>query len=491
MNTAASRAESASLRIRRRRAVGHVVMSVLLPGSAQIQGGAPRAGHIALRVWAALWLGCAAILAGLWLAPGAVIGFLLHPVSLWLARAGVWLVALGWIGIQLDALRRANWMRPAIRVRAVLTLMVVLLCVTVGTLASVVSATLASLARVSTVFGGSGESESHDGRYNILLLGGDSGPSREGLRPDSIMVASIDAATGQTVLFGLPRNLEGAPLPPSNPLHALYPNGYDCPKSECMLNGLYTLAEERRDLFPGEPEPGLRTMTESVEEILGLKINFYAMVDLAGFTDLVDAVGGIRLDIARPVPIGGVSTKVSGYIQPGKGVLLDGYHALWFARSREGSDDYERMQRQRCVLAAMSKQLDPWTVATKFNDLAAAGSGMFKTSAAPGDIAVLADLALRARDRRIASVSFVPPLIQPGRPDFGLIRTRVAAAIAEAADEPSTTPGTAAPPATAGGAQATRAPKTTRPAGTSPPRPGEGQPPAQAEDLEVICRAAG
>lgn len=489
MSTPMSSAESASLRIKRRRAVGHVVMSLLLPGSAQIQAGVGWAGHTVLRIWAGLWIAVAGILAGLWLAPGPTVGLLLHPVTLWTARIGVWILAAGWIGVQVDSLRRANRMRPALRTRIGLTVVVAVLCGGILAATSGVSATLAALTRVSTVFGGSGESQSKDGRYNVLLLGGDSGQGREGLRPDSIMVASIDARSGETVLFGLPRNLEGAPFPASNPLHALYPSGYDCPKSECMLNGIYTLAEERRDLFPGDPEPGLRTMADVVGEILGLGINFYAVIDLAGFTGLIDAVGGIRLDIARPVPIGGGSTKVSDYIQPGKDVLLDGYHALWFARSREGSDDYERMQRQRCVVNAMVRQLDPMTVVTKFNELAAVGSGMFKTSAAPGDVAVLADLALRAKDRKISSVSFVPPLIQPGRPDFRLIRSEVAAAISSGSSQQSTGTGETGPAVPATSPTPTTAPRGQR-AQTPAPRGGVTQAPAEA-DLEVICRVAG
>ena len=489
MSTRMSRAESASLRIKRRRAVGHVAMSLLLPGSAQIHAGVGRAGHTVLRIWITLWIAVAGILIGIWLAPGPTVGVLFHPVTLWTARVGVWFLAAGWIGVQVDSLRRANRMRPPLRTRVALTLVVAVLSVGILAVTSGVSATLAALTRVSMVFGGGGESGSKDGRYNVLLLGGDSGQGREGLRPDSIMVASIDATSGKTVLFGLPRNLEGAPFPASNPLHALYPSGYDCPRSECMLNGIYTLAEERRDLFPGEPEPGLRTMADVVGETLGLGINFYAVIDLAGFTDLIDAVGGIRLDIARPVPIGGGSTKVSDHIQPGRDVLLDGYHALWFARSREGSDDYERMQRQRCVVNAMVRQLDPMTVATKFNELAAVGSGMFKTSAAPGDVAVLADLALRARDRKISSVSFVPPLIQPGRPDFQLIRNEVAAAISAGDSGQSTAAGGTAPRVTAAAPTPTAAPKDQRDE-TAAPRSGATQAPV-GSDLEVICRVAG
>ena len=87
-----------------------------------------------------------------------------------------------------------------------------------------------------------------EGRYNVLLLGADSAADREGLRPDSINVASIDAATGRTVLFGLPRNLQKVRFPESSPLRDLYPDGYVCEDGACMLNGIWTLGEEHADL---------------------------------------------------------------------------------------------------------------------------------------------------------------------------------------------------------------------------------------------------
>src|SRR3954447_24754444 len=77
-------------------------------------------------------------------------------------------------------------------------------------------------------------------RVNVLLLGGDSGPGRDGLRTDTVIVASIDTHTGDTTLFSLPRNLENLPFPPSSPLAALYPDGFeDGSESESLLNAVY------------------------------------------------------------------------------------------------------------------------------------------------------------------------------------------------------------------------------------------------------------
>ena len=75
-------------------------------------------------------------------------------------------------------------------------------------------------------FGASGEaSGATDGRYNVLLPGGDAGAGRWGLRPDSITVASIDAETGRTVLIGLPRNLEDFPFREGSVMAEQFPPG--------------------------------------------------------------------------------------------------------------------------------------------------------------------------------------------------------------------------------------------------------------------------
>jgi len=170
-----------------------------------------------------------------------------------------------------------------------------------------------------------------------------------------------------------------------------------------------------------------------IGNILGLDINYYALVDLKGFEWPVNAVGGITVDVARKVPIGGGTDlttgrkyPIKGYVGPGKNLHLDGYKALWFARSREGSTDYERMSRQKCVLNAMVKQLNPVTVLTKFNEIASAGEEIVSTDLPSGQIGTLLDLAAKGRSLPLSSVNFAPPLILPVKPDFPRIRQIVA-----------------------------------------------------------------
>ncbi|HOB05404.1 MAG TPA: LCP family protein, partial [Propionibacteriaceae bacterium] len=188
--------------------------------------------------------------------------------------------------------------------------------------------------------------------------------------------------------------------------------------------------------------PGVQATREAVEEVLGLKLNYFAMVDMQGFVSLVDAVGGVRIDLNKRTPIGGGPNGGYLWIEPKKDLLMDGNLALGIARSRYQSSDYERMVRQRCVLNGMLNQLDPFTVATKFGQLASATEKGLVTDVPSSEINRLAELALKTRQLDTTSVSFTPPLIYPGTPNWALIRQTVKDTIAasEALDTPTPTP---------------------------------------------------
>ena len=268
----------------------------------------------------------------------------------------------------------------------------------------------------------------HDGRYNVLLLGGDSGSDRWGLRPDSLSVASIDAETGETVLFGLPRNMLNFPFPEGSIMDEQFPDGYDC-GDECELNSLATWAEDHKDLFKGVANPGVEATKEGVEGITGLEINYYAMVNMQGFRRLVTAVGGVTLNVRDPIPIGGGGGPITGYIKPGKR-KLNGFETLWFARSRVAADDYSRMARQKCVMNAMLQQLSPQTVVLKFEKIAKASQALITTDLPRGEVDRFMELAAEGpQASRCARVSFVPPMISTGDPDIDKIHETVEKAI--------------------------------------------------------------
>lgn len=490
-----------------RRAFGFVLMSAALPGSVQGFAGHRKVGRIAGRVYGAFFGLLILLGLGLLLFRGATVGLLLTPFIAAAMRAILWVLFLGWIALLLDSWRLAGPLRLGRRARLGLTATTVALALGVGGVTSVAASGFQAAGNVGGVFQGGGDVEEKAGRYNVLLLGVDAAEGRDGIRPDSINVASVHAETGRSILFGLPRNLQKVRFPLTSPLRALYPDGYTCPDNQCLLNGVYTLGQQHADEYPSSVEPGLEAMKEAVSETLGIELNYYAMVDMSGFQSLINAMGGIRLNVAKPIPMGGGGSRIHGYIEPGDNVNLDGYHALWFARSRAESSDYERMVRQKCVMSAMANQLDPMTVATKFVELSKAGGDVLQTDVGTGEITRLGELALKAKDLTVVSVNFTPPLITPGDPDYELIRTTVRERIAasEALDEAPATSEAAAPATTpAAAAEVTAEPvEETTQAQPEPAAVDEGEadedtpadveatpsaePVTEAAEVEVVC----
>jgi LCP family protein required for cell wall assembly len=283
------------------------------------------------------------------------------------------------------------------------------------------------------VFSGGEVAAPIDGRYNILLLGGDAGPDRMGMRPDSISVVSIDAETGEAVIFGIPRNLEQAVFVEGSPLYGPFPNGYDC-GDDCLVSYLYTYGEEHPDLYPEAEaqgsQPGIEATRDAAEGILGLTLQYYVLIDMQGFADLIDALGGIDIDVPEDVPYGS-NTYDDGSPAPPAGVIsagkqhMAGWKALWYARSRYGSNDYERMERQRQVQEAMLRQFEPGNIVLKFQAVAAAGVQVVSTDIPQPMLAHFVDLGAKTRELPIEKLNLVPPEFDEVHPDFGYIRERV------------------------------------------------------------------
>lgn len=418
-----------SPKMRIRRAATLLLMTLLAPGSAQLVAGNKRIGRIALKTWlgllaALVLLGILGLVRRSWL-----LGLFTQQWLLVLLALVLGVVAIGWFYLFFDAMRLARLGLVPPKPKAALAgLTAVLMLLTSGSLVWGASNVLAGRSALASFSVGSVSKEPAKGRFNLLLLGGDSGASRVGTRPDTIMLASIDADTGKTVLFGFSRETENINFREGSTMKRLMPEGWNC-GDQCLLNGIYTWAMEHKDQFPADvADPGALATREAVEALSGLDIQYYALVDLKGFRNLIDAVGGLTIDVKKRTPIGGGTSRISGYIEPGV-QRLDGYHALWYARSRAGSSNYERMERQRCVLTAMSHQINPQTVIFKFKDIAEASGSVLKTDMPSGDFGAFADLALQARSQKMKSVNFVPPLIKPWSYDPSVITTTVAQTI--------------------------------------------------------------
>ena len=111
----------------------------------------------------------------------------------------------------------------------------------------------------------------------------------------------------------LPRNLQNVPFPEHDPLHKLWPNGFNC-GSECLLNAVWTAGRGgTRTSSRGDSNPGLTATRDVVGDVLGLRIDYYTIIDLAGFQGLVNAMGGVYVNVRPALPIGG-SHDANGHV---------------------------------------------------------------------------------------------------------------------------------------------------------------------------------
>lgn len=448
-----------------------VVLSAVAPGTAHIMRGRHRIGRLLVKGYLVLLTFVGLLLFFAKLSEQSLVELAVRPEVL----TGVQYTALGiaitWCLVIVSGALIGGAATLAERQRMIVVVLVGVLCVIIAS-PLVVTARLASAQRglIGAVFTDGAAPDDLPDRLNILLLGGDGAADRPGVRTDSVNLASIDTDSGATVMFSLPRNLQNVPFPPDSPLHELYPGGFDC-GSDCLLNALHTHAAAEPGLFPDVRDPGAEALKQAVSATLGLDVHYYMLINMDGFADLVDALGGITIRVDERIPIGGITTPIRGYIEPGV-QELDGYHALWYSRSRAESSDYERMTRQRCIMGAILDQADPIVVLQRYEKVASSAKSLVSTDIPRDLLPDLVDVAFKVRSQQVTNVQFVPPAISSGNPDFAFIQAEVAAAIAESAqpEEPPASP----------------APVVAEPDGTpsDPPAPAESGDPVT---LDSVC----
>jgi polyisoprenyl-teichoic acid--peptidoglycan teichoic acid transferase len=320
-------------------------------------------------------------------------------------------------------------------------------------------------------------------RVNVLLLGGDGGDGRTGVRTDTVIVASIDTETGATTTFSLPRNLEELPFPEDSPLHEVYPDGFWAgSESESLLNAVYRNGPaEYPDILGPTDNPGADFLKLGVGEALGLTIDYYVLVNLEGFSQLIDALGGITVNVNYYVPIGGepsLGHLPDDYIAPGPDQHMNGERALQFARGRFGLSDYQRMDRQRCMINAIVEAADPMTLLSRYQQIAATTQDIVTTDIPQSVVGDFADLALKVKDAGIQSVVFDDTVIRPAYPDFDKVQGLVQDALATTPN-PTPAPTPAGEAATGGGAPA---PETTAESDAPAPATADPSPVVSAVD---------
>jgi LCP family protein required for cell wall assembly len=206
-------------------------------------------------------------------------------------------------------------------------------------------------------------------RISFLLLGVDAGPGREEALTDTILVVSIDPVAKTAVMISVPRDTGYVPLPDRSVYRdGLYPR---------KINQLTTDASANPALWcPDMPETaaeqcGLRTLQRAIGLYLGVPLQYSASVDLVGFAEMIDAVGGLTLCLDGRL----VDETYAGPTWPQRGIVLeagcghyDGAHALAYARIRKGTmtmpdgtveeqNDFLRAARQQEVLLELRKEM--------------------------------------------------------------------------------------------------------------------------------------
>jgi LCP family protein required for cell wall assembly len=193
-------------------------------------------------------------------------------------------------------------------------------------------------------------------RLNILLIGSDKRPAEGTWNTDTLIVVSIDPQSHQVALFSLPRDISGVPLPPG-PARNFYGGTWNR-----KINALFTEARGHPDRFPGG---GYKTLKNTLGYLYGIPIHFYVEVDFNGFKKVVDALGGVTINVQKPVVddyYPGDTGHLRVYIPTGV-QHMTGAEALIYARSRHGSSDYDRGARQQRVLLSLRQQADLSTLA--------------------------------------------------------------------------------------------------------------------------------
>jgi LCP family protein required for cell wall assembly len=208
-------------------------------------------------------------------------------------------------------------------------------------------------------------------RINVLLLGTDAHVTREQVLTDVILVVSIDPVAGTAEMISVPRDTGFVPLPDESLFAgAVYPE---------KVNGLSTVASLDPetwcpDLVDDADACGLRTIERSIGLYLGIEIHHYALVDMAGFAELINAVGGLRLclpgELTDPEFDGSLDNLNvdEPLVLPAGCHEYDGIDALAYARSRQGwiemrdgtrepQSDFSRNERQQAVLLALRDEL--------------------------------------------------------------------------------------------------------------------------------------
>ncbi len=258
-------------------------------------------------------------------------------------------------------------------------------------------------------------------RVNILLLGIDKREDEpiEGTRTDSMILLSVDPVAKTAAMISLPRDM-WVSIPPANAAG----NWAGWPGGEQRINVAHAV---------GGPELAKKTITAD----FGIPVRYYARVDFRGFQKMVDTVGGVMIDVDRPIKDDEYPTEDYGYqriyIAPGP-QLMDGVTALQYARSRHSENDFGRAKRQQRVIVAVRDRAMQLNMLPKAPDLLGIVQQAVSTDIGPTEMLALARLSSEIDRGKIDSLVIDAQYVIPFtgldgaallRPDYAGIRRAI------------------------------------------------------------------
>jgi len=280
----------------------------------------------------------------------------------------------------------------------------------------------------------------HDERINVLLLGY-GGPGHDGpYLTDSVMLLSIRPGSHEAIMISLPRDL-WVKIP------ALPNNRYMMGK----LNSAYAIGIDHRN-YPNVRSDwktdtgGGDLAAATVSQVTGQPIGYWVGVDFKAFRDVVNAVGGIKVDVPTtlddPFFPAGESTGMMHIRIDAGAQQFDGERALEYARSRETTSDFDRSRRQQLIMLAVRQRVFSLNAIPRLLSLLGALQDNVRTNLRPAVMQQLASLAGRIKDQDIRRVAIDTSnllrsgfsssgqyVLQPLDPSYGALHRYVATAL--------------------------------------------------------------
>ncbi len=243
-------------------------------------------------------------------------------------------------------------------------------------------------------------------RLNVLIIGVDAGVGRSTFLTDTMIAASLDPVLGTVSMLSIPRDLVDVPLP-------------DGSRYGGKINSLLAYARRNPGAFPGSDGSGHDVLMAGLGTLLGLRIDYYAQVNLGGFVRLVNAVGGVDVNVPQSFCDPGYDEYgiPSGFSIKAGRHHLNGSQALAFARVRKaaGQNDFTRAARQQEVLIGLRDAIvRGGFIGDPIEFLRAIGKTV-ETNIPPPLVSELAPLADRIDRSGVYQAVVKPPLVRQGR----------------------------------------------------------------------------